>query len=73
MTADCPVCGRLLPLDYRRTQFGSVAMMILPHFTPERPGEDCWGGLRAFSLEDVRAAVEIRKELGERLRLAAHP
>lgn len=33
----------------------------------------CWGSVRELGLEDLRAAVRIAEEEGDRLRLAAHP
>lgn len=78
MTADCPVCGLGVALADRRTLAGSIVMGLLPHSPAGVPTDDsliprCWGALPNFSLEDILAAVDTREELGDRLRLAAHP
>lgn len=81
MTADCPVCGRELSLSLRRTPSGDVVKALLGHYPLEEVREGvhrmlgtvCWGSVREMGLEDVRAAVAILEELGDRLRLAAHP
>lgn len=71
MTADCPVCGTEVVLHTQRLLGGVCILTILPHPAPGAPA--CWGSSRDLGWEDVRAAVEIAEELGDRLRFAAHP
>lgn len=81
MTADCPVCGREFTLSLRRTPSGGSVQALPVHYLCEGVREGvhrmlgtvCWGSVREMGLEDVRAAVAILEELGDRLRLAAHP
>lgn len=81
MTADCPVCGREFTLSLRRTPPGGSVQALPVHYLCEEVREGahrlldrlCWGSVREMGLEDVRAAVEIAEELGDRLRFAAHP
>lgn len=75
MTASCPVCGLWRNTYWRRTPSGGTMRTIAAHYplddheTPDL----CWGSVRELGLEDIRAAVEIAEEEGDRLRLAAHP
>lgn len=67
MTADCPVCGAEVVLA------GDRFRVIRPHLVLGHRSRACWGSVRELWWEDVRGAVEIAEELGDRFRFAAHP
>lgn len=81
MTADCPVCGREFGLYPHRAPSGGSVWGLPVHYGREEvetgvtaPSDTvCWGSVREMSLEDVRGAVVIAEQEGDRLRLAAHP